>query len=277
MSPKLPALYRFLPVVTFVAVTVVNFWPRDDGRFDDDPETLVAAAGYAFSIWGVIFLGLIGFSVVLAKAHEHDTPGLRKAIIGLVVAGLASIAFVPISAGDHQLLGFLDIFLHLVALIYAYGGLREHVRTTPPRPRKQGFWYYGPSMYLGWISAATVISASLALTELGWTPTGTSAVALAIALIFVLFGIGRQFLAHADAVFALTVAWALLGVGVEQEGELLVRYTAWAGSALLIVSSLRRIAKGGYGFYASPGYYEGRTAGESLPDSSRITRSSLPS
>ena len=251
----LPAFYRYAPLLTFIAVTVVNFLPIGERRFEDDADTLVTAAGYAFSIWGVIFIGLIGFSVVLATAAEPDTTYLRRAIIGLVIAGLASIAFVPISIGGNQMLGFLDVALHLVALIYAYANLRKHVAATPPRPRKRGFWFYGPSMYLGWISAATVIAASLALDQLGLTVEVTTAVLLTLVLLLVLFAIGRQFIAHADNVYGLTVAWALLGVGVEQIIPS-IRYTAWAGAAILTVTALLRVVRGGYGFYTTPGYYE---------------------
>ena len=248
----IPAIYRFAPLVTFLTVTIVNFLPIGERRFEDDADTLINAANYAFSIWGVIFIGLIGFSVVLAKAKEPDTPYLRKAIIGLCVAGLASIAFVPISIGGNQIFGFLDVAAHLVALIFAYGNLRKHKTVTPDRPRKQGFWFYGPSMYLGWISAATVIAASLALNQLCFSPSLQTSIALAAILIIILLGIGLKFLAEQDAVYALTVAWALVGVGVEQAATPLLQYLAWSSALVLIIAWLIRLSKGSTCFFASP-------------------------
>ena len=258
MPTPLPPFYRYAPLVTFLAVAVANFLPIGERRFEDDADTLVTAAGYAFSIWGIIFTGLIGFSVVLATAAESDTPGMRRAIRGLLVAGVASILFVPISIGGNQLLGFADVAAHLVALIYAYGGLREHVRTAPPQSRKVRFWFYGPSMYLGWISAATVIAASLALDELGFGVSARIALVLALVLVTVLFNIGSRFLAQADAVYGLTVAWALVGVGVEQLSEPLLPWACFVGAGLLVVSFVVRVAKGEYAFYATPGYYAER-------------------
>lgn len=271
----LPPLYRYSPLVTFILVTIVNFLPIGERRFEDDAETLVTAAGYAFSIWGVIFLGMIGFSIVLATAKEPDTPGLRRAIVGLVVAGLASIAFVPISIAGNQLLGFADVALHLVALIYAYGGLREHVMTTPAQPRKQRFWFYGPSMYLAWISAATVIAASLALDAVGFGVSPQIALVLALVLVTVLFNIGSRFLAQADAVYALTVAWALIGVGVKQYDEPLLPWACFAGAGLLMLSWLYRLYQREYCFYATPGYYTERDPIlEALTSSSTSSRPS---
>lgn len=274
MPSSLPAFYRFAPLITFIAVTVINFLPLGERRFEDDAQTLVTVADYAFSIWGVIFLGMIGFSVVLAKAAERDTSHLRRAIHGLLVAGAASVAFVPISIAGDQLLGFADVAVHLLALIYAYGQLRAHVATTPgERSRAQAFWFYGPSMYLGWISAATVIAASLALEQLGVRPGVRADLVLACVLVLVLLAIGRQFEAHADNVYGLTVAWALIGLGVEQAGFPVLRYLSWAAAAVLIVNALLRAGRGHYGFYATPGYYE--VVPRVTP--SRSTTSSVPS
>jgi len=274
-TERLPASYRYAPLLLFIVVTVVNFWPIGERRFEDDANTLVDAAGYAFSIWGVIFLGMIGFSIVLAKAHEPDTPYLRRAIMGLCIAGLASIAFVPISIGGNQLLAFFDVLTHLVALIYAYGNLRKHVAHTPARPRKQGFWFYGPSMYLGWISAATVIAAALALDHLGVNPGLQASIVLAATLIIILLAIGRQVQVHADNVYGLTVCWALVAVGIEQANIPMLRYLAWASAGILLVNALMRISRGKYGFYATPGYYADRVPRGSTP--SRSTISSVPS
>lgn len=261
----LPAFYRFAPLVTFILVSVVNFLPFGERRFEDDADTLVNAANYAFSIWGVIFIGLIGFSVVLAnlqineaKAKEKDTPYLRKAILGLCIAGLASIAFVPISIGGNQLFGFLDVAAHLLALIYAYSNLRAHIKTTPDRPRKQGFWFYGPSMYLGWISAATVIAASLALDQLGFAPGQQISEILAAVLIVILLGIGFKFLLESDAIYSNTVAWALVGVGVEQAAVPMLQYLAWAAAAILVAAWIIRLVQGKFCFYASPGAINNR-------------------
>ena len=267
-----PPFYRYAPLVTFLAVAVVNFLPIGERRFEDDADTLVTAAGYAFSIWGIIFTGLIGFSVLLATRAEADTPGLRRAVRGLLAAGVASIAFVPISIGGNQLLGFLDVAAHLAALIYAYGGLREHVRTAPPQSRKVRFWFYGPSMYLGWISAATVIAASLALEQLGLGVRPQVALLLALVLVTVLFNIGSRFLAKADAVYGLTVAWALAGIGVEQLDEPLLPWACFVGAGLLTVTFVLRLVKREYLFYATPGYYAER---DPILDS--LTNSSRPS
>lgn len=274
-STTLPPLFRYGPLVTFAVATLVNFLPLGERRFEDDAQTLVTVAGYAFSIWGVIFIGLIGFSVLLVRGREPATPHLRRAATGLMVAGVASIAFVPISIGGNQVLGFLDVLVHLLALTYAYAHLRRHVAATPgARSRSAAFWFYGPSMYLGWISAATVIAASLALEQLGLAPGVGASLVLACTLVVVLLAIGRQFEVHADNVYGLTVAWALLGLGVEQGAFPVLRYLAWAAAAILAINAALRASRGHYGFYATPGYEADEPVGRTP---SRSTTSSVPS
>lgn len=229
-------------LATFIAVPLVNYGvfllPSGRNQFADDAETLVDAAGYGFSIWGLIFLGMLAFSIYQLN-RDNGTPALRRAMVFLIVAGLASVLFVPISIYGDQLLGWCDIALHLVALIQANRALRAHLAAQP----EDGHWsYFGPSMYLGWISAATVISTALALDQLGLSFPPDTAVVLASVLAAVLTGIGLYLMKERDAVFGLTVAWALIAIAVEQSAQAIVA-TALGGAALLLVYLAVRLVR----------------------------------
>jgi hypothetical protein len=147
---------RYLLLAVFVGVPLANFGlqpPLSDGsQFADDPQTRVAAAGYAFAIWGVIFTGMLWFSGSLAIGNEPDSPSLRKAIVCLMIAGLASVAFVPISIYCNFTIGWLDIMAHLIPLAIASFFLRKHVTTVSSKPVSSlSRWsFFGPSMYFGW-------------------------------------------------------------------------------------------------------------------------------
>ncbi|MEM7574003.1 MAG: hypothetical protein AAF433_13935 [Bacteroidota bacterium] len=250
------ALYTILLLV-FIAVPVANFLPfigggeRGEARFDDDPEVYVAAADYAFSIWSVIFLGMLAFSWGIFSGKETaPTPALHRAIKALIVAGLASIAFVPISFTNNQTCGWLDILVHLIALIAAVKALRQHVAE---QPTDSGWrWtYFAPSIYLGWISAAYVISTSLMVIELGADDiperiqqTG------AMFLVAVLFFIARWLISKADAFYGLTVIWALIAIGVKQPYPPGIRWIAWGAAATLGILILARILGKEKLFYA---------------------------
>ncbi|MGB3548980.1 MAG: hypothetical protein WBA17_18545, partial [Saprospiraceae bacterium] len=80
-APRFSSLRWFLLGV-FVLVPLINYlsfaFGRDDDRFADDAMTRVDAAGYAFSIWGLIFAGMLLFSFMVVRALDGPgTPHLR--------------------------------------------------------------------------------------------------------------------------------------------------------------------------------------------------------
>lgn len=234
-----PRTWRVILLVTFLLVPLANYLPIlldiSQDQFTDGTDTRVDAAGYGFSIWGVIFTGMIIFAALQFRA-DHVTDHLRRAYRFLTLAGFASIAFVPISFGSNYLWGALDLYWHLLALIGAYVALRAHVRAVG-EPR-YGWAYFAPSMYLGWISAATVISTALALQQLGVDFPPATAILLATALVVVLTALGAFLGARRDGIYAYTVAWALVAVAVEQRDAALLFWAAIAGAALLVMLGL---------------------------------------
>jgi hypothetical protein len=242
--------WRYLLVATFILVPVANYLPflleLDTNRFADDMETRVDAAGYAFSIWGVIFTGMLLFAGFQLK-NERDTDHLRRAYQFLTLAGWASIAFVPISLGDNQLLGFGNLLWHLLALIAAYRALRAHIRAVG-EPR-YGWTYFAPTLYLGWISAATVIATALALGQLGVDFGPAGSVYVATGLLLVLVALGLFLGQRGDSLYSLTVAWALVAIAIEQWDAALLFWTAVAGAAVLVISAVGAVAMGRRTFF----------------------------
>ena len=247
--------WRYILLGTFILVPLVNYLPvifaeSPGERFADDTETRVDAAGYAFSIWGLIFLGMLLFAALQLR-NEEDTPELRRAYKFLTAAGWASIAFVPISLYAGELLGWVDLIWHLLALIGAYVALRAHSRRVGEPA--YAWTYFAPSVYLGWISAATVIATALALDALGVSFAQPTAVTIALGLVWILtllgLWLGRR---GRDGVYALTVAWALVGIAVEQSDAAMVFYGAVAGAVLTGLAGGYWLRRGGWGAAGIP-------------------------
>ncbi len=254
-APRFSSLRWFLLGV-FVLVPLINYlsfaFGRDDDRFADDAMTRVDAAGYAFSIWGLIFAGMLLFSFMVVRALDGPgTPHLRQAVICLIIAGAASIAFVPISLGGNQVLGWFDLLTHLLPLIAANVALRRHVAAQPSASGWR-WTYVFPSIYLGWISAATVIATALMLDQLGVRFAPETEIVGGAVLAFVLTLIGLYLTNRQDVFYGLTVAWALVAVGIEQADAALIQYVAWGGAVLLIVFAALRLFGPRVAFYARP-------------------------
>lgn len=234
---------RSLPwalLVMFVVVTVVNFgsrwFPGGAEQFRNMPDTRIDAAGFAFPIiWSLIFFGMIGFAIDLIR-HPHEWTGsLRSAIRWLLVAGAASIAFVPISLYASDTASWIDILVHLIALIAAQVCLRRHIGLIGAEHRRSRWLFLPPSLYLGWISAATAISTALMLREnriLVQPEVGEIVTLMVIACLTI---VGALMVERKGSAFSLTLAWAFLAIGVEQADHPIIRKAAWGAAAVLVV------------------------------------------
>ena len=239
-------------LIIFIMVPLTNYvvpeFFESQSRFVDDSQTKVDAAGYAFAIWGVIFTGMIVFSAYLAIGKEPLTLPLWRAMVALCIAGIASVVFVPLSIEGIQLLIWFDILLHLIPLALANWFLRQHVAESPSTSRWR--WvFFAPSMYFGWICAATVISTALMMDELGIEFSETVSTASAC-----LTGVGLGLLGIAltlksDPVVGATVSWALIAIGVEQSAHPPIQTTAFIMAGLSGITVLFQLIKR-TGFYA---------------------------
>ena len=245
--------WKIILLVTFILVPIANYLPIvldiAQDQFTDGTDTRVDAAGYAFSIWGVIFMGMILFAALQFRAGDA-TAALVRAYRFLTLAGLASIAFVPISLGSNYLWGVFDLLWHLVALLGAYTALRSHLREVGKPP--YAWTYFAPSMYLGWISAATVISTALALQQLGVSLPDATQIVMAAVLLGVLTVIGIFLVRKGDdSIYGLTVAWALIAVAVEQQDAQLLVWAGAAGATIIVGVILFGRGRNTPFFYAS--------------------------
>ncbi len=234
---------RTVQFIIFLLVPLVNFGSNFffDSPFEDDARVLIQPAGYAFAIWGPIFLGMIIYSWFQMKSERIESPYLNSATKAGILAGLASITFVPISFSNIQWLGFVNILWHLAALIWLFVSLRQQIKLEK---NPNTHWYYLPTqMYLGWICAATAVSAALLLTELGIQPALDIQVMITAAIIGALVVVGSLMAINQGMTVPLVVIWALIGVIVENGDFPIIKYSAMIGIGLLALIAIPKILK----------------------------------
>jgi len=224
---------RKIQFIIFLIVPLVNFGVNFffPSPFNDDDKVLIQPAGYAFAIWGPIFLGMILYSWYQMQSTRVESRYLRKATISGIAAGLASIAFVPISHMDIQWLGFINIMWHLIALILLFLALRQQVHLETDSKTS---WYYLPTqVYLGWICAATAISVALALTEAGVSPVLETQVTVTVVVIGVLTLLGALMAQQRGMIIPLVFIWALIALIVENGQYAQIKYASVGGIVVL--------------------------------------------
>jgi len=236
---------RKIQFILFILVPIINFGSNFffDSPFEDDTRVLIQPAGYAFSIWGPIFLGMIIYSWFQMKDERVESKYLVNATKAGILAGLASIAFVPISFSDMQWLGFFNILWHLAALIWLFVNLRQQIKLEK---NTKTHWYYLPTqMYLGWICAATAVSAALMLSEVGVDVGLDQQVIITVVVIGALILIGGLMAFQKGMTVPLVFIWALIGIIVENGEFELIKYSSIAGIVLLAFFAISQIIKRG--------------------------------
>jgi hypothetical protein len=212
-------------VLTVLATLIVNYLSNalplngmTAGQISDKFNVLFVPAGYVFSIWGVIYIGLIAYTIYQALPSQRENPLLRK--IGYLVAatGLANIGWLFL--WHYQQFAWTLIFMGallalLIAIYLALGVGRTSVSTLENWVVRIPF-----RVYLGWITVATIANVTVVLDYFRWDTFGLGTkfwfviVMGAVLVISSLMSLTRR-----DIAFALVILWALIGIAVKQTGN----------------------------------------------------------
>ena len=183
--------------------------------------TLVAPAGPAFSIWSVVYAGLLALAVYqLLPSQRRDAR--QRATGWWVVASLLLNAAWILTAQAGSVNGALVVIALLLAvLVVAFVRLRatsadRRGGARPASPLQLVLLDGVIGLYLGWMSIATVANAAAALAAGGLPVTGALATALAVVVLAVAAGIGWLLAAGGQGRVApaLSLAWGLVWIAV---------------------------------------------------------------
>lgn len=228
--PRFPAFIVLLLTLAFV---LSPFWVPGFGGFDADqfpvPQTdpPVQPEGYAFSIWGVIYLWLVvsaGYGV-WKRADDPEWAAMRPALAVSLAAGAMWLPVAVRSPGWATVLIWVMLVPALIALW-----------RSPQSDRGWASWPLG--LYAGWLSAASSVAIGLMLAGYGITSQSVAAwvcVGFASILAF-----GMQWALGRAPTYGIAVIWALVAVAVQNRFALdSVAVLALAGAASLVWPTVR--------------------------------------
>ncbi|RZK23958.1 MAG: hypothetical protein EOO56_03200, partial [Hymenobacter sp.] len=155
-------LWRWLLPLAVAACLGVNYLYNahppagalNNGAMSARHPTLLTPAGYAFSIWGVIFSGLIAYTGWQLRPSAQQAPLVARLTPVLTLAVLATTAWTLVFS--YELIGLsLVVMLALLGLLaVAYARARRLVLAGAAPAWST--WFL--SLYLGWIMLATVLN-----------------------------------------------------------------------------------------------------------------------
>ena len=246
-------------ILMLVVNALANALPINNittGAVSDSIPSLFTPAGYVFSIWGIIYLALIGFGIYQALPKQKDNPRLKRIGLWFFISSLFNSAWIFAWHYGQFALSVILMLSLLVSLLMTYlragivnrKSLNDNNNSHVARVAEYIFIDLAFGIYLGWISVATIANISSLLVFLGWGGFGLSASVWTIIMLVVgaILGILMTLLRH-EVAFALVIIWAFIGIYVSRADQPTVQITALVTAALvtlvLLASRIRRLAR----------------------------------
>jgi benzodiazapine receptor len=226
MASTNSAILKWLNIVAFIFTVIVNglagsttiIGGKNTAQVSDSNPTLITPAGYVFSIWGVIYI-LLGIYVIFQVLPSEKEKDYQKRIGFLfILSSLANIVWLFL--WQNELLGFSVVlmFLLLASLVTIY--MRLEIGKSLVSLRERIAVHLPFSVYLGWITIASIANVATALVSVNWNgfgiaPETWATLIIIIALLIALLVITTR----KDVAYGLVIIWALVGIAVKQSGH----------------------------------------------------------
>lgn len=185
-----------------------------EGDLVNDGNQTLEAAGYAFSIWSLIYLGLLAYAIYQALPSTREMPGLK-------LLGWPSVAAM-LGCGAWLMAATLDAKWATVAIIVASAAvLCVPLAKRYPVQSTAEFWLVAApiSMLAGWLTVASAINTLTVLTSEGIITPETASVWAAGGILAVLFVGAGLSAASKNWVYPLPIAWGFAAVAVAEQAD----------------------------------------------------------
>ena len=207
---------------TVIINALANILPinnKTTGELSDQYPNLFVPAGLTFSIWGVIYLLLAIFViyglVVAIKKYAQKSVFIEKISWLFLVTSILNMAWIFTWHYENVPLSLLVMLLLLASLITIY--VRLNIGISDAKSDEKYLAHLPFSIYLGWITIATIANVTALLVDIQWNTFGLGEQFWAVAIIIV--GVVITLLTlfkRKDIFYSLVVDWALIGILIKR-------------------------------------------------------------
>jgi hypothetical protein len=235
---KTDQLRAYLVILATVGVIAFN-WMAAAGyvngvtpqTISDKYPTLITPAGYAFSIWGLIYAGLAAFSIY--QVLPSTLTRFRSARSPYILSCVLNCVWIYFWHHDLVAICLIVIVLLWLSLLWTYKAADPQATTSDTWLVKAPF-----GIYSGWVTAATLVNLAVALKSMNVEMSGSALVIFGVLLILIAAAVGVVArIAVRNFFFPLAVAWALAAIGVKQSGQTAVVIAATIGLIACLIAS----------------------------------------
>lgn len=220
-------------LIVNILATTLPLNGQDTGEISDRFRVYFVPAGYVFAIWGVIYLGWIAFTIFQLRPSQKENPRLRRLGFLFALSNLANAAW--LFCWHYNLFGLsVMVMLFLLGLLITIYLRLDVNRVSVTRAE---YWSVDVlfSLYLGWITVATVANIADWLYLVGWDGFGIAPQIWAVIMLVVASLLGLIVaLTRCDIGYLLVLVWAFVGIALKQSSAPTVVLSAWICAAVML-------------------------------------------
>lgn len=237
-------------IVTIVFNGLANALPlngQNTGQISDRFQVYFVPAGYVFSIWGLIYLSLLAFAVYQVLPAQRENLRLQRIGYLFALSCVANMAWLFLWHYEYFVLTVVVMLTLLLLLITIY--LRLQIGRVQVALVEQWCVNIPFSIYLGWITVATIANVTSVLNYLQWNGWGISPEVWTLIMLTVGVCIASAVgLTRGDIAYMLVIIWAFAGIAVKHAGVPVIATGAWittsfVGLMLIVVVFVTRRRK----------------------------------
>lgn len=205
------------------------------GEISDRFKVYFVPAGYVFSIWGLIYLGLIGFAIYQALPAQQENPRLQSVGYLFAFSCAANVAWLFLWHYEQFLWSVMAMVALLLSLILIY--LRLGIGRIEVSIAERWLVQVPFSVYLGWVTVATIANVTSVLDYVSWGGWGIAPQVWAVIMLVVGTGIATAVgLTRGDVAYMLVIVWAFVGIAVKHAATPTVAIAAWVTTGLVALA-----------------------------------------
>ena len=221
-----------MPVMSYVSQT--GWLGPTNGEISNRYPTLLVAAGYAFAIWGVIFLLDLILGVAAARG---DDPVVRRVTPAVIAGFLLTGIWSPVFTLELFWLALVIIWLALGTMAWSAVQLARE----PGDSKLRTLATVAISLHAGWLSLAAFLNTAQVMVAIDVPETVTWSMVLYGCAALLLLGLNQRM--RGNIAYTVAALWGLAAVYVKQTGHDLEGsgLAAWVAVAIAITLALHTL------------------------------------
>jgi len=201
-------------------------------EISDKYPTPITPASYAFSIWSLIYVGLIAFSIY--QMLPTNAARFRNVRSLYILTCALNCGWIYMWHSDQIAICMVLIFLLAVCLFL----INLNLKNTDGMGE---YWFAKApfGIYFGWVTAASLVNFTVLLVHWNVDISTVSWMWVGIALILIAAALGVLIRIRLNNyLYPLAIAWALTAIGVKQSGQTLLVIAAAIGTIACLIATL---------------------------------------